>query len=59
MREFSMRATGEDIFGPHHVAFELEAPETGRYRVLVEAITGPSPGKPRLLSERRGARANR
>jgi hypothetical protein len=43
-----MKAEGEDIFGPHHVAFELEAPEAGRYRVLVEALTGPSQGKLRL-----------
>ncbi len=48
VRMFSMRATGEDIFGPHHVAFELEAPEAGRYRILVEAVTGPSRGKLRL-----------
>jgi hypothetical protein len=48
VRAFSMRASGEDIFGPHHVAFELEAPEAGRYGVLVEALTGPSQGKLRL-----------
>jgi hypothetical protein len=49
VRMLSLKATGEDIFGPHHVAFELEAPEAGRYRVLVEAVTGPSQGKLRLF----------
>jgi hypothetical protein len=49
VRMFSMKAEGEDIFGPHHVAFELEAPQAGRYRVLVEAMTGPSQGKLQLF----------
>jgi hypothetical protein len=49
VRMLSLKATGEDIFGPHHVAFELEAPEAGRYRVLVEAMTGPSQGELRLF----------
>jgi hypothetical protein len=49
VRMLSLKATGDDIFGPHHVAFELEAPEAGRYRVLVEAMTGPSQGKLRLF----------
>jgi hypothetical protein len=48
VRMFSMKATGEDIFGPHHVAFALETPEAGRYRVLVEAVAGPSQGRLRL-----------
>ncbi len=49
VRMLSLKATGDDIFGPHHVAFELEAPEAGRYRVFVEAMTGPSQGKLRLF----------
>ncbi|HEY7696870.1 MAG TPA: glycoside hydrolase family 172 protein, partial [Vicinamibacteria bacterium] len=49
VRMLSMKAEGEDIFGPHHVAFELEAPEAGRYRVLIEAMTGPSQGKLQLF----------
>jgi hypothetical protein len=49
VRMLSMKAEGEDIFGPHHVAFELEAPDAGRYRVLVEAMTGPSQGKLQLF----------
>lgn len=49
VRMLSLKATGDDIFGPHYVAFELEAPEAGRYRVLVEAMTGPSQGKVRLF----------
>jgi hypothetical protein len=49
VRMLSLKATGDDIFGPHHVAFELEAPEAGHYRVLVEAVTGPSQGKLQLF----------
>jgi hypothetical protein len=49
VRMFSVTAEGEDIFGPHHVAFELETPQAGRYRVLVEAMTGPSQGKLQLF----------
>jgi hypothetical protein len=45
----SLQATGEDIFGPHHVALELEAPEAGRYRVLVQAVAGPAQGKLQLF----------
>jgi hypothetical protein len=48
VRMLSLEATGEDIFGPHHVALELEAPAAGRYRILVEAVAGPSQGKLRL-----------
>jgi hypothetical protein len=49
VRMLSLKATGEDIFGPHHVAFELEAPQAGRYRVLVEAMRGPSQGNLQLF----------
>jgi hypothetical protein len=49
VRMLSLKATGEDLFGPHHIAFELEAPEAGRYRVLVQAVTGPSSGRLRLF----------
>jgi D-arabinan exo alpha-(1,3)/(1,5)-arabinofuranosidase (non-reducing end) len=53
VRMLSLQASGEDIFGPHHVAFLLEAPAAGRYRVLVEAMKGPAQGTIRLYQNER------
>jgi hypothetical protein len=51
VRMLSLKATGEDIFGPHHVAFELEVPSAGRYRVLLEGVLGPEQGRVRLYRD--------
>lgn len=53
VRMLSLQASGEDIFGPHHVAFLLEAPAAGRYRVLVEAMKGPGQGRIQLYQNER------
>jgi len=43
-RYLRVRATGEDRFGPHSVAFRCELPRAGRYRVSLEAVGGPDQG---------------
>jgi hypothetical protein len=48
VRLLSVRSTGEDIFGPHFVALALDVPASGRYRVLLNAVRGPSQGRIRL-----------
>jgi len=44
VRVFSFRAHDEDIFGPHHLAFGLDVPSAGRYRIGITAVTGPDQG---------------
>ncbi|MCB1018311.1 MAG: DUF2961 domain-containing protein, partial [Acidobacteria bacterium] len=43
-RYLRIRATGEDNFGPHSVAFRCELPRAGRYRVSLDAVGGPDQG---------------
>jgi len=43
-RHFTMRSSGPDIFGPHHVSFICDLPEAGRYRLSVKAVAGPEQG---------------
>ncbi len=43
-RILSMRAKGEDIFGPHHIAFGCEVPSDARYRISIKALLGPDQG---------------
>ncbi|MEP6755748.1 MAG: glycoside hydrolase family 172 protein [Chthonomonadales bacterium] len=40
-RFISVRATGEDVFGPHHISFLCSIPATGKYRVIIEPLNGP------------------
>ncbi len=44
VRYFSMRTSGEDIFGPHHVSFVCDLPASGKYMVSVKAVLGPDQG---------------
>jgi hypothetical protein len=44
VRYFSMKTTGEDVFGPHHVSFICDLPEAGSYKVSVKAVLGPDQG---------------
>ncbi len=44
VRYLRIRASGEDRFGPHSVAFRCELPRAGRYRVSLEAVGGPGQG---------------
>jgi len=49
VRYFSVKTTGEDVFGPHHVSFICDLPEAGRYRISVKAVLGPDQGILRLF----------
>jgi len=42
IRYLSMRAVGEDRFGPHHLALRCGLPAAGRYRVSIKAMRGPT-----------------
>ncbi len=50
-RYLSMRTTGEDVFGPHHVSFICDLPSAGRYRVGVRAVLGPDQGILRVFRD--------
>ncbi len=49
VRVLSMRTSGGDVFGPHHVSFVCDLPEAGTYRVSVKAVLGPDQGRLRLF----------
>lgn len=55
VRRFSMKTSGEDAFGPHHVSFICDLPEAGKYRVSVKAVLGPDQGILRLFERDRPA----
>jgi hypothetical protein len=44
VRHLSLRTTGEDIFGPHHIAFICDIPSSGTYDVSIKAVRGPDQG---------------
>ena len=49
VRVFSMKTSGEDVFGPHHVSWMFDLPEAGRYEVSIKAVTGPDQGIVRIF----------
>ena len=49
VRYFSVKTTGEDVFGPHHVSFICDLPEAGSYKISVKAVLGPDQGILRLF----------
>ncbi|HEU4753008.1 MAG TPA: DUF2961 domain-containing protein, partial [Armatimonadota bacterium] len=51
VRYFSMRAEGQDAFGPHNVAFNCDLPAAGRYRISIEAVQGPEQGIVQLFRD--------
>ncbi|MDH4197900.1 MAG: DUF2961 domain-containing protein, partial [Candidatus Aminicenantes bacterium] len=55
IRYLSMKTTGEDIFGPHHVSFICDLPEAARYRISVKTVLGPDQGILRLFERDRAA----
>ena len=55
VRVLSMRTSGGDVFGPHHVSFVCDLPEAGTYRVSVKAVLGPDQGRLRLFERDRPA----
>ncbi len=44
VRYFSLKTSGPDEFGPHHVSFIFDIPANGKYRVSLKAVTGPDQG---------------
>jgi hypothetical protein len=44
VRHLSMRTTGDDIFGPHHLSFICAMPSAGLYQVGIRALLGPDQG---------------
>ncbi len=44
VRVLSFATEGEDRFGPHFIAFHIDVPETGRYALSLEGLTGPGLG---------------
>jgi hypothetical protein len=55
VRYFSMRTSGEDVFGPHHVSFICDLPEAGPYKISVKAVLGPDQGILRIFERDRPA----
>ena len=49
MRHLQFRATGREVFGPHYISFICEMPQSGRYKVSVQAIAGPAQGRVQLF----------
>ena len=49
LRHLSLRAEGREVFGPHYISFICEMPAAGRYRVLLQAIEGPTQGVVQLF----------
>lgn len=44
VRHLSLRTSGLDIFGHHHIAFSCEIPSAGSYEVGIKAVQGPDQG---------------
>ena len=43
-RFLSLRTDGDNLFGEHLLSFLCAIPSAGRYRVSIEAMTGPAQG---------------
>ncbi|MFH1942496.1 MAG: glycoside hydrolase family 172 protein [bacterium] len=44
VRHLSMKTSGEDIFGPHHISFICDLPSAGHYKIGIKAVKGPDQG---------------
>jgi hypothetical protein len=55
VRAFSMKTSGEDAFGPHHVSFVCDLPEAGPYTISIKAVLGPDQGILRVFERDRPA----
>jgi hypothetical protein len=55
VRHFSLKTSGEDVFGPHHVSFICDLPEAGPYKISVKAVLGPDQGILRIFERDRPA----
>lgn len=51
VRVLSIEAHGEEMFGPHYIAFTVAVPSAGDYEVAVEALRGPAQGTMQLVAD--------
>lgn len=51
VRCLSLRAKGEDFFGPPFVALILELPAAGKYRLSIDAVKGPEQGMVQMFRD--------
>jgi Protein of unknown function (DUF2961) len=51
LRVLSIEAQGEEMFGPHYVAFTVKIPKAGDYMVSLDALKGPSQGTVQLMAD--------
>ena len=51
IRVLSIEAEGEEMFGPHYIAFTLPIPSEGDYEISLDALRGPAQGTVQLLVE--------
>jgi hypothetical protein len=49
VRVLSIEAKGEEMFGPHYIAFALPIPTEGDYKIMIDALRGPNQGSVQLL----------
>jgi Protein of unknown function (DUF2961) len=49
VRVLSIEAKGEEMFGPHYIAFTVRIPREGDYAVSLEALRGPERGTVQLM----------
>jgi hypothetical protein len=49
VRVLSAEAQGEEMFGPHYIAFTIRIPQAGDYLVSLDALRGPSRGTVQLM----------
>jgi hypothetical protein len=50
-RCLSIRAKGEDFFGPPFIALLLELPASGKYKLYVDVVKGPEQGKVQMFRD--------
>ncbi len=55
VRYLSMRATGDDLFGPPSISFVFDIPSAGKYKMEMEAVTGPDQGQIQMFRNERPA----
>ncbi len=49
VRYFSLKTSGPDEFGPHHVSFIFDIPAAGKYKVSAKTVMGPDQGMIQLF----------
>jgi hypothetical protein len=49
VRVLSIEAKGEEMFGPHYIAFTVQIPTAGSYEISLDALRGPVQGTVQLM----------